>query len=288
MALSHFSTTSGLPNFLIKEAVHKALKEDLGEAGDITTNTILTDNIIATGLIMARKPGIIAGLELAKEAFISLSNKTVFEAKLADGARVNKGDIIAQITAPGRTLLSAERVALNFLCHLSGIATLTHSFVEKIRDTSSHICDTRKTTPGLRIFEKYAVRIGGGRNHRFGLDDAVMIKDNHIALAGSLKNAIERVKQNIGHMVKVEVEVDTLEQLDELLNYEIDVVLLDNMAQDVLRQAVARVGKRFVTEASGGITLDNVRTIAETQVDFISIGALTHSAPILDLGLDFD
>jgi len=191
------------------------------------------------------------------------------------------------IEGKSRSVLAAERVTLNYLGHLSGIASLTRQFVEKVEGTDAAICCTRKTLPGLRAFQKYAVRAGGGQNHRFGLDDAVLIKDNHIASAGGIKNVLDKVKKNMGHMVRVEIEVDTLEQLHEVMEYKIDAVLLDNMSSKILQQAVSIIDGRAIAEASGGISLDTIRTIAETGVDIISVGALTHSAKVLDLGLDY-
>ncbi|MEM7619864.1 MAG: carboxylating nicotinate-nucleotide diphosphorylase [Pseudomonadota bacterium] len=280
--------SSPTPDFILQDLVHKALQEDLGRAGDLTTQAVIAENIVTSGSIVARKPGVIAGLPLAERAFKALAPDTIFESYQHDGDRVEANSTIAKITAPAKALLSAERVALNFLGHLSGIATYTRAFVDAIQTTQAQICDTRKTTPGLRTLEKYAVHMGGGCNHRFGLDDAAMIKDNHIALAGGLERAITRAKTNLGHMVKIEVEVDTLEQLDLVLNFNIDAVLLDNMSAETLAEAVRRVKKRFITEASGGVTLDNALHIAKSGVDLISVGALTHSAPSLDVGLDFD
>lgn len=276
-----------IADFLVKEAVLNALKEDIGVAGDVTTNALIPESLKCTGHIIARQDGVFAGLQFAQHAFLSLASETLFEISKQDGDYVRSGEIVASVTGPARALLTAERVALNYLCHLSGIATLTHQFVQKVAGTSAQICDTRKTTPNLRAFEKYAVRVGGGANHRFGLYDAVMIKDNHIALAGGIEQAIQRAKSYTGHMVKIEIEVDTLEQLDLVLQHDIDVVLLDNMSIEQLRDAVLRVNKRCITEASGGVTLETVEKIAQTGVDLISVGALTHSAPILDLGLDF-
>ncbi len=277
-----------LPHLLVTHAVTHALEEDLGRRGDVTTDSIVPAEANASGVIAARQSGTIAGLQLAKAAFHCLNPEIQFEAAINDGDVVKAGGVIAEISGQARTLLTAERVALNYLGHLSGIATLTRSFVDTIAGTSSQICCTRKTTPGQRVFEKYAVRAGGGANHRFGLDDALLIKDNHIAIAGGIGRAIERACTHAGHMLKIEVEVDTLDQLKEALHYPIDAVLLDNMSVEDLNAAVRMVEGRVLTEASGGVTLETVRAIAETHVDLISIGYLTHSAPALDLGLDFN
>ena len=271
---------------LVEDAVRAALLEDLGRAGDITTNATIPAMKQARAVIAARQPGIAAGLDLAKAAFRLLDPALGFETRIADGAAVTPGAILAIIEGPARALLSAERVALNFLGRLSGVATLTSRYVAAVAHTKVRIVCTRKTTPGLRTFEKYAVLCGGGFNHRFGLDDAILIKDNHIAVAGGIIPALRAVKAAIGHLVKIEIEVDTLDQLDEVLTEGADVVLLDNMTPARLREAVARVKGRLLTEASGGVTLETVAAIAESGVDMISVGALTHSAQVLDVGLD--
>jgi len=271
---------------LVEDAVRAALLEDLGRAGDITTNATIPAARQARAVIAARQPGIVAGLDLAKAAFRLLDPALSFETRIADGAAVTSGAILATIEGPARALLSAERVALNFLGRLSGIATLTSRYVAAVAHTKARIVCTRKTTPGLRTFEKYAVLCGGGFNHRFGLDDAILIKDNHIAVAGGIIPALRTVKAAIGHLVKIEIEVDTLDQLDEVLAEGADVVLLDNMTPARLREAVARIKGRLLTEASGGVTLETVAAIAESGVDMISVGALTHSAQVLDVGLD--
>jgi len=271
---------------LVEDAVRAALLEDLGRAGDITTNATIPAMKQARAVIAARQPGIAAGLDLAKAAFRLLDPALSFETRIADGAAVTPGAILATIEGPARALLSAERVALNFLGRLSGVATLTSRYVAAVAHTKVRIVCTRKTTPGLRTFEKYAVLCGGGFNHRFGLDDAILIKDNHIAVAGGIIPALRAVKAAIGHLVKIEIEVDTLDQLDEVLTEGADVVLLDNMTPARLREAVARVKGRLLTEASGGVTLETVAAIAESGVDMISVGALTHSAQVLDVGLD--
>ncbi|MFA5948892.1 MAG: carboxylating nicotinate-nucleotide diphosphorylase [Hyphomicrobium sp.] len=279
---------AGLPDLLIARAVREALFEDLGIAGDITTDATVRPGTLARATIGARKPGVIAGLTVAKAAFHALDERVAFEPLVADGAEVGAGDIVARVAGEARSLLSAERVALNFLSHMSGIATLTRRYVDAVSGRGAGIADTRKTTPGLRTFEKYAVRCGGGQNHRNGLFDAILIKDNHIVAAGGIGPAIAAARARAGHMVKIEVEVTSLDELDEALRHKIDVVMLDNMEPAALRKAVQRVGGRALTEASGGVNLETVRVIAETGVDLISVGALTHSAPILDLGLDFE
>lgn len=271
---------------LVEDAVRAALLEDLGRAGDITTNATIPAMKQARAVIAARQPGIVAGLDLAKAAFRLLDPALGFETRIAEGKAVTPGAILATIEGPARALLSAERVALNFLGRLSGIATLTSHYVAAVAHTKARIVCTRKTTPGLRTFEKYAVLCGGGFNHRFGLDDAILIKDNHIAVAGGIIPALRAVKAAIGHLVKIEIEVDTLDQLDEVLTEGADVVLLDNMTPAQLREAVARIKGRLLTEASGGVTLETVAAIAESGVDMISVGALTHSAKVLDVGLD--
>jgi nicotinate-nucleotide pyrophosphorylase (carboxylating) len=227
-------------------------------------------------------------LPLARAAFRLLDPNTTFECCMDDAARVMRGDVVARISGPARAILSAERVALNYLGRIGGIATLTWHYAARISHTKARVCDTRKTTPGLRAFEKYAVRCGGGANHRFGLDDAVLIKDNHIAVAGGVAAALRAAKAHGGHLVKIEIEVDTLDQLREVLDEGADAILLDNMTLEQLREALSLIGGRMTVEASGGVTLDTIAAIAETGVDLISVGALTHSAPALDLGLDIE
>jgi nicotinate-nucleotide pyrophosphorylase (carboxylating) len=241
----------------------------------------------ASGAIAARKPGIVAGLQVAEAAFRTLDENVAFEVLVRDGERVEPGQQIAHVAGNARALLTAERVALNFLGHMSGIATLTGAYVEKTSGTRAKIIDTRKTTPGLRALEKLAVRAGGGTNHRFGLFDAILIKDNHIIAAGGIGPALNKAREHAGHMVKVEIEVATLDELREALVHKPDAVLLDNMPVAALKAAVAEVAGRAITEASGGVNLETVRAIAETGIDLISVGALTHSAPVLDIGLDF-
>ncbi|MEL7529077.1 MAG: carboxylating nicotinate-nucleotide diphosphorylase, partial [Pseudomonadota bacterium] len=269
-------------------AVKAALLEDWGRAGDITSQATLPAGARAVARIATRKAGILAGLRFAESAFRETDASLSFDALKQDGDTLSPGDTVARIEGPARGLLSAERVALNFLGHLCGIATATSLFATRISHTKAKIVCTRKTTPGLRAFEKYAVKCGGGANHRFGLDDAILIKDNHIAVAGGVAKAIAAAKAFAGHLVKIEVEVDTLEQLQEALEAGPDVVMLDNMSPDVLRQAVDLAGGRALLEASGGIELDTVKAVAESGVDLISSGWITHSAPVLDLGLDID
>ena len=264
-----------------------ALDEDLGLAGDITTNATVAPSARAEAVIAARKPGTVAGLALAEAAFLALDPGVSFATEIGDAETIAAGGILARVSGNARALLSAERVALNFLGRMSGIATLTRRYVDAISDMTAKIVDTRKTTPGFRAFEKYAVRSGGGCNHRVGLFDAVLIKDNHIAAAGGITAAIKAARAAAGHMTKIEIEVDTIEQLEVVMREKVDCVLLDNMKSGDLAKAVKIVAGRCLTEASGGVNLDTVREIAATGVDLISVGALTHSAPVLDLGLDF-
>jgi len=280
-------TLSSLPNIMIEPLVRLALLEDLGRAGDLTTDAIVPAGHRATTLLVARQPGVVAGLDPARLAFQLIDPAIELRIERHDGAALAPGDVIAAISGPARGILTAERVALNFLCRLSGIATATASVVAAVRDYKADIVCTRKTTPGLRAIEKYAVRVGGGSNHRFGLDDAVLIKDNHVAIAGSVTEALKRAKRGVGHLVKIELEVDTLDQLGEALDHGVDAVLLDNMTPETLTEAVAMVAGRAVTEASGRITPVTAPSIAATGVDLISIGWLTHSVGILDIGLDF-
>jgi nicotinate-nucleotide pyrophosphorylase (carboxylating) len=278
-----------LSQFVIQEAVKRALDEDFGRAGDITSSATLPEGIQAKAKLVARKAGTIAGLPCAARAFRSLAPNIKFDAHVRDGDQVRAGTELAAISGPAIAILSGERVALNFIGHLSGIATLTAAYVAKVAHTKAQITDTRKTTPGLRALEKYAVRCGGGANHRFGLDDAILIKDNHIAVAGGVAPALDAARAAAGHLVKVEIEVDSIGQLKEVLAAgKADVVLLDNMDLRTLREAVALCRDKLVTEASGGVTLDTVAAIAETGVDIISSGALTHSAPSLDVALDIE
>lgn len=281
--------TLSAPHSLIVEPIlREALREDMGRAGDITTDAIAPPGLTARVHMTLRKDGVVCGVGLAEQVFRMVDPTLAVTVTAQDGERVTGGTVAADITGSARGILTGERVALNLCGRLSGIATLTRRFVDAVEGTGVAITCTRKTTPGLRVLEKYAVRAGGGRNHRFGLDDAVLIKDNHIAVAGGVAEAVRRTRAAVGHMVRVEVEVDTLDQLAELLDSGgAEAVLLDNMPPDTLRQAVEMVGGRLVVEASGGITLDTVRAVAETGVDVISLGFLTHSAQSLDIGLDF-
>lgn len=276
-----------LPRLMIEPAVRAALLEDLGLAGDVTSTAIIPAGHRSTVIMAARKQGVVAGLDAAQLAFELIDPKIVVTRHLEDGAAVYPGDTIATIEGPSRGLLTAERTALNFLGHLSGIASVTAGIIAAVQGTSASVVCTRKTTPGLRALEKYAVRAGGGMNHRFALYDAVLIKDNHVAIAGGVAEAIRRAKAGVGHMVKIEVEVDTLDQLREAMDVGTDAVLLDNMTPDQLRKAVSIVAGRAITEASGGITPTTAAAVAASGVDLLSIGWITHSAPTLDIGLDF-
>ncbi|MCX7751568.1 MAG: carboxylating nicotinate-nucleotide diphosphorylase [Blastocatellia bacterium] len=263
------------------------LAEDVGR-GDITTEAVVLPGVRARGRFIAKQDLVVAGLEVADAVFAVLDSSVEIEAFVTDGDRVRAGDVFARVEGPAEVLLAAERTALNLLQHLSGIATLTRAFVEAVAGTRAQIVDTRKTLPGLRMLQKYAVVVGGGRNHRFGLDDGVLIKDNHIALAGSVRTAVERARKYAGHMHKIEVEVSNMEDLQEALDARADIILLDNMSPEKVREAVRLIRERapeVLVEASGGITLENVRAYAEAGVDFISIGALTHSAPAADISM---
>jgi nicotinate-nucleotide pyrophosphorylase (carboxylating) len=275
---------------LIEPIVRAALIEDLGRAGDITSDAVVSAQARIDAVVAARQPGVLAGLEAGLLAFELLDPTLRIERLQPDGARVERGQAVARIAGNARAVLAAERTALNLICRLSGVATATSSLVDAIAAHKAKIVCTRKTTPGLRILEKEAVRLGGGANHRFGLDDAMLIKDNHIAMAGGVGAALERARAHAGHLVKIEIEVDTLDQLAEALNHgaghRVDAVLLDNMDPPTLRRAVAMVAGRAVTEASGRVTRETAPEIAATGVDLISSGWITHSAPILDLGLD--
>ena len=276
-----------LPDIMLEPMVRAALLEDLGRAGDITTDAIVPPGLLSRVVLTARDPGVIAGLDLARLAFTLVDPRLHFSVMLPDGSQVVPGDVIASIDGPARGILMGERVALNYLCHLSGIASATARLVHAVRHTSARISCTRKTTPGLRAIQKYAVRAGGGSNHRFGLDDAVLIKDNHIAMAGGVAVALRRAREAVGHLVKIEIEVDTLAQLAEALSIGADAYLLDNMKPAMLREAVGMIGGRGIAEASGRITPDTAPAIAEAGVDLISAGWLTHSVTVLDIGLDY-
>jgi nicotinate-nucleotide pyrophosphorylase (carboxylating) len=280
-------TLSPLPTLMIEAPVRAALLEDLGRAGDLTTTAIVPVTARASTALVARQAGVVAGLDVAALAFSLIDPAIEIEVTRPDGSPVQPGDRIAVISGPTRGILTAERVALNFLGHLSGVASATATLVAAVRGHKARICCTRKTLPGLRALQKYAVRAGGGVNHRFGLDDAVLIKDNHVAAAGGVAAAIRAARQGVGHLVKIEVEVDSLEQLDEALTVGVDAVLLDNMTPPMLAEAVRRVAGRAVTEASGRITPVTAPAIAASGVDLISAGWLTHSASVLDIGLDW-
>lgn len=280
-------TLSPLPRVMLEPLVRTALLEDLGRAADLTTAAIVPAAARAETALVARQAGVVAGLELAVLAFRLIEPDIEIAAIRPDGSEISSGDVIATVQGPARGMLTAERTALNFLCHLSGIATATASVVNAVRGYKVHIVCTRKTTPGLRAVEKHAVRAGGGSNHRFGLDDAVLIKDNHIAIAGGIRSAVERARSAVGHLVKIEVEVEDLDQLDEALAIGVDAVLLDNMGPAMLARSVGQVAGRALTEASGRITPATAPAIAAAGVDLISIGWLTHSAPALDIGLDY-
>ncbi|MEL6504294.1 MAG: carboxylating nicotinate-nucleotide diphosphorylase [Pseudomonadota bacterium] len=275
---------------MVEEAVRAALKEDLGLAGDVTSDATIPPDATATAVMNCREHGVLAGIGVAATAFQLIDGETNFELLAHDGDVLTPGQNVARISGKARALLSAERVALNYACHLSGIASLTAEYAKAIAHTKAKVCCTRKTIPGLRTLEKYAVKCGGGANHRFGLDDAILIKDNHIAVAGGVKEAIDAARAFAGHLIKIEVEVDTLEQLEIALAAGPDVVMLDNMSTDQLREGVAMVAKyekrRTPIEASGNVNLDTIAAIAETGVDMISTSKITMSAPTLDLGLD--
>jgi len=272
---------------LVEPIVRHALVEDLGRAGDITSDLIVPADRRILARLVARKPGTIAGLVAAECAFALVDPSLAVHIEVPDGSKADAGALLATVEGPARSILTAERVALNFTGHLSGVATATRALVDAVAGTRARIVEIRKTTPGLRLLEKYAVRCGGGFNHRFGLDDAVLIKDNHLAAVGGIGPAIEAARQGLGHMAKIELEVDSLAQLGEALALGVDTILLDNFSIDDLKRAVAATNGRAVLEASGNVTLATVRAIAETGVEYISSGAITHSAPSLDVALDF-
>jgi nicotinate-nucleotide pyrophosphorylase (carboxylating) len=283
------TTLPPLPRLMLEPAIRAALLEDLGRAGDVTSDAVIPPGTKATAVMRAREAGVAAGLDAARIAFELIDPALHITRDRADGDRIAPGDVLLTVSGEARAILSAERVALNFACRLSGIATATRQIADAIAHTSATIICTRKTTPGLRMFEKRAVRAGGGGNHRWGLDDAMLIKDNHIAAAGGIGPVLARARAHAGHMLKIEIEVDTLQQLAEVLAAGgADNVLLDNMKPEVLRQAVAMNAGRLALEASGRITLETAPAIAETGVDYLSAGWLTHSARILDIGLDID
>ena len=289
MTTSLFCPDAFLSPLEIDAVVTRALAEDLGRAGDVTSIATIPEDTPARAIVVAREAGVISGLPLVAAAFQKLAPEIAIAASARDGASVASKTALMTVQGPARAVLAAERVALNLLGRLSGVATATHEFVRRVAGTRTRICCTRKTTPGLRALEKYAVRCGGGFNHRFGLDDAILIKDNHIAVAGGIRAVLERAKAAAGHLVKIEIEVDTLDQLREVLAVGLaDAVLLDNMDVATLRQAVEMVAGKFALEASGGINLETIAEIAKTGVDYASSGWITHSAPNLDVALDIE
>ena len=275
-----------LPAIILDPIVRLALAEDLGRAGDLTTDATISPDTKMSVVIAARQPGVIAGLDAATHALHLIDTAMQLTIEKPDGSAIVPGDVVGRLDGTARSILTAERTMLNFIGRLSGVATLTRKFVETVAHTDARIVCTRKTTPGHRALEKRAVRCGGGTAHRYGLDDAILIKDNHIAACGSISEAMTRAKAYAGHLRMIEIEVDTLDQLEEALKFSPHAVLLDNMDTDMLRRAVAMIDGRVTAEASGGVNLSTVAAIAETGVDFISVGALTHSAPNLDVGLD--
>ena len=287
MPHSHAPLTPLAP-LLVNRLVTEALAEDWGRSGDVTSQAVIPPTAQAEAIIRARETGILAGMDFAKAAFAAGESGLHVTPLMADGASLNPNDEVMRITGPAQALLSAERVALNYLGHLSGIASQTAKLVALVAHTEAKICDTRKTTPGLRAAEKFAVRAGGGANHRFGLDDAILIKDNHIAVAGGITQALTAAQSRAGHMLAIEIEVDTLAQMEEALAAGARIILLDNMSPAQLSEAVALNAGRAVLEASGRVSQETVTGIAESGVDYISVGAITHSAKVLDLGLDID
>jgi nicotinate-nucleotide pyrophosphorylase (carboxylating) len=275
-----------LPPTLIEQPVRLALAEDLGRAGDVTSAATIDAKARCRGLIVARQAGRIAGIDAVRTVFEVLDPRMRLHVEAGDGCEVQPGDLIAEIVSETRTVLMGERVALNFLGQLSGVATATAKLVKLCEGTKARVTCTRKTVPGLRALQKYAVRCGGGSNHRFGLDDAILIKDNHIAAVGGVSAAVQAARRHAGHMVKIEVEVDSLDQLEEALALKVDTILLDNMSPAMLREAVKITAGRAVLEASGNVTEKTIAAIAATGVDYISSGAITHSAKCLDVALD--
>jgi len=274
-----------MENILIDKIIEQALLEDIG-TGDITTESIIPSDLKAKGIINTYEEGVVAGLDIACLVFQKLGTDIAFQKNILDGTKVAREEKLAEIIGSARIILMGERVALNFIQRMSGIATTTSQFCKEVKDFPVRIVDTRKTTPGLRILEKYAIRMGGGYNHRFGLYDAVLIKDNHIVAAGGIKSAVNSVRKQISHTLKIEVEVENLSQLQEALKMQVDIIMLDNMDLETMKEAVRLVKGKTLIEASGGITLKNVRKIAQTGVDFISIGALTHSVKSLDISME--
>ncbi|WP_350343762.1 carboxylating nicotinate-nucleotide diphosphorylase [Proteinivorax tanatarense] len=276
-----------MEKILIREKLLKFLKEDLGH-GDLTTESLVPDVQTANGIIYAKKNGVVSGLDIAREVFMMLDNQTRWVEYKQDGEVVKEGEVLAEVIGKASVILKGERLALNLLQRMSGIATQTADYVSRIKGAHCKVVDTRKTTPGLREFEKYAVKCGGGYNHRFALYDAVMIKDNHIKLAGSIESAVEKARENIPHTIKIEVEVETNEQAQQAVKSGADIIMLDNMSVEEMNQAVKTIAGKAITEASGGITLQTITAVSETGVDFISVGALTHSVKALDISLDIN
>lgn len=280
------SVIAPLPDLIIAPLIEAALLEDLGRAGDVTGLACIPEDASLTAAFVARKPGRLAGVACARLSIAKMDPTARFETLIADGSDLAPGDVIARVSGNARNILAGERVGLNLMGRLSGIATLTQAYVKAVEGTGAKITDTRKTTPLLRALEKHAVRCGGALNHRFGLDDAILIKDNHVAVCGGVGPALERARASAGHLMKIELEVDTLDQLHQALPHRPDVIMLDNFSLDDLRTAVSLAKGKVILEASGGVNLSTVRAIAETGVDVISVGALTHSASVLDIGLD--
>ncbi len=276
------------PRHAVDDVLRRALREDLGEAGDLTTNALIDESQTVSGRIVARATGVVAGLPASLEVFDRLDGEVGTDVRVTDGARVDALTVLAEIDGSARAILTGERTCLNLLGHLSGIATVTNRIVDSVAGSGTRVADTRKTTPGLRALEKYAVRCGGGTNHRAGLHDAVMIKDNHIAASSSIGAAVARARAGVGHTVNIEVEVDRIDQIGDAIEAGADIILLDNMSVDDLRRAVELVDGRAMTEASGGITIETAAAVADTGVDVVSVGWITHSAPRLDVALDLD
>lgn len=287
--MTHSPSIQPLPDLMLEPLVRAGLMEDLGRGGDLTTDVTLgAGDVQAHAVLSARQAGVVAGLDMARLSFCLMDPRIEFTVAAPDGTHVTPGQVIASVRGPARGILSGERVALNFVSHLCGIATATAQVVAAVEPYGTRVSCTRKTLPGMRAIQKYAVRAGGGANHRFGLDDAILIKDNHLAIAGGIRPALTRARAAAGHLVSIELEVDTLEQLAEGLEVGgVDVFLLDNMTPDQLRQAVAMIDHRAVAEASGGVTPQNAATVAATGVDLISMGWLTHSVRAMDIGLDY-
>ncbi|ESQ75589.1 carboxylating nicotinate-nucleotide diphosphorylase [Asticcacaulis sp. AC402] len=277
---------TGLPDLLVEPVIKDALREDLGLAGDVTAQAVIAPNARFKAEFKAREDGISAGVDCARLAMSLMDPQARFEILLPDGSHVQPGAVIARVEGKARAILAAERVALNLLCHLSGVSTLTSKYVATVEGLKTKIACTRKTLPLLRALQKHAVKCGGGHNHRYGLDDAILIKDNHIAICGGVAQAMERAKAGVGHTMKIEIEVDSIAQLKQALPFGPDVLLLDNFSLDMYAEAVKLAAGKTILEASGGVNLDTVRAIAEAGVDVISVGALTHSAPNFDIGLD--